>query len=154
MINIINVSTRQSKMNYQYRKSSFKFHGTKKNKNRNKYNSCLMIQNFFHLTEFCTATTSFKYFNPSDVPTKSYPHRGTRTDWSNPLLGFWYVAVFWKGTTFRGKPLIFSTRWGKIYGWWCCWRPVTSPNMVAILNRVKTPRTGNVLCMTCSLIPK
>ena len=57
-------------------------------KNRNKYNSCWKIQNYFQLTEFCTATTSFKYFNPSDVPAKSYPHLGTWAGWSNPLLEF------------------------------------------------------------------
>ena len=32
-----------------------------------------------------------------------------------------------------GKPLIFSTRSGIFYGWWRCWRSVTSPKMVAIL---------------------
>ena len=36
-----------------------------------------MIQNFFQLTDVCTATTSLKYFNPSDVPAKLYPNRGT-----------------------------------------------------------------------------
>ena len=102
MINIINVSTRRSKMNYQYRKSFLKFHGTKK-KNKDKYNSCLMIQNFFHLTEFCTATTSFKYFNPSDVPAKSYPHRGTRVGWWNPLLEFLICCSILKRHYFQRK---------------------------------------------------
>ena len=37
-----------------------------------------------------------------------------------------YVAVFKDDFTFSGKPLIFLTRWGIFYGWWCCWRPVTN----------------------------
>ena len=44
-----------------------------------------------------------------------------------------YVAVFRNDFTFSGKPLIFSTRWGIFYGWWRCWRTVTSLTMVAIL---------------------
>ena len=47
-----------------------------------------MIQNFFHLTEFCTATTSFKYFNPSDVPTKSYPPPWYKDGLIEPLARF------------------------------------------------------------------
>ena len=44
---------------------------------------------------------------------------------------FWYLFDF----TFSAKPvLIFLTRWGIFYGWWHCWRPVTSPTMVAILD--------------------
>ena len=42
-------------------------------KNKDKYNSCLMIQNFFHLTDFCTATTSFKYFKPFGRTSKIIP---------------------------------------------------------------------------------
>ena len=48
-------------------------------------------------------------------------------------LAFLYVAIFRNGFALSGKPLIFSTRWGIFYGWWRCWRSVTSPNMVAIL---------------------
>ena len=51
----------------------------------------------------------------------------------DPPLNFWYVAVFRNDFAFSGKPLVFCTRWGIFYGWWCCWRSVTSPNMVAIL---------------------
>ena len=50
-----------------------------------------------------------------------------------PPLGFWYVAIFQNGFAFSRKPLIFFRRWGIFYGWWRCWRSVTSPNMVAIL---------------------
>ena len=50
-----------------------------------------------------------------------------------PHRSFWYVAVLWNDFTFSGKPLIFLTRWGIFYGWWCCWRLVTSLTMVAIL---------------------
>ena len=47
-----------------------------------------------------------------------------------PPRSFWYLFDF----TFSAKPvLIFLTRWGIFYGWWHCWRPVTSPKMVAIL---------------------
>ena len=42
-------------------------------KNKEKYNSCLMIQTFFHLKEFCTATTSFKYFKPFGRTSKIIP---------------------------------------------------------------------------------
>ena len=51
---------------------------------------------------------------------------------------FWcYVAVFRNGVTFSGKPLIFLTRWGIFYVWGRCWKPVTSPTMVAIFNFTK-----------------
>ena len=65
---------------------------------------------------------------------KSYPHRGTGvgSGW-NPLRSFRYVSVFWNDFTFSGKPLIFLTKRGIFYGWWRCWRPVTSPTMVAIV---------------------
>ena len=55
----------------------------------------------------------------------------------DPPLSFWYVAVFRNDFAFSGKPLVFCTRWGIFYGWWCCWRSVTSPNMVAILDFIK-----------------
>ena len=102
MINIINVSIRRSKMNYQYRKSFLKFHGTKK-KTKDKYNSCLMIQNFFHLTEFCTATTPFNILNPSDVPAKSYPHRRTRAGLMEPLVRVFYMLQYLKRHYFQWK---------------------------------------------------
>ena len=41
----------------------------------------------------------------------------------------YFEAIF----AFTEKPLIFLTRWGVFYEWWRCWRPVTSPTMVAIL---------------------
>ena len=46
---------------------------------------------------------------------------------------FLYVVVFRNDFTFNGKHLIFLARGGIFYGWWRCWRPVTSPTMVAIL---------------------
>jgi len=49
----------------------------------------------------------------------------------------WYVAVFSNDFTFSGNPLIFLIRWDIFYGWWRCWRPVTSPTMVAILDSAK-----------------
>ena len=50
-----------------------------------------------------------------------------------PPYNFWCVAVFRNDFAFSGKTLIVSTRWGMFYGWWRCWRPVTSLTMVAIL---------------------
>ena len=43
---------------------------------------------------------------------------------------------------YSGKPLIFLTRWGIFKGWWLCWRPVTSPTMVAILAFTKNKKSG------------
>ena len=57
--------------------------------------------------------------------------QGERVD-GTPPRSFWYVAVFRNDFAFSGKPMIFSTRWSIIYGWWRCWRPVTSPTMKAI----------------------
>ena len=54
-----------------------------------------------------------------------------------PPERFWYVAVFWSDFAFSGKRLICSTTWGIFYGWWRCWRPVTSPTMVANLDFTK-----------------
>ena len=77
-----------------------------------------------------------------------------------PPWRFWYGAVFWNSFTFSGKPLIFLTRWGIFKGWWLCWRPVTSPTMVGILefskirNKVKTVRNGNFLCFTWKITHK
>ena len=49
-----------------------------------------------------------------------------------PPKSFWYVAVFRSDFVFTEKPLIFLTRCGIFYECWRCWRPVTSPTMVAI----------------------
>ena len=57
---------------------------------------------------------------------------GGAVDGSFPRC-FLYVAVFRNDFAFGGKPLIFLTRWGIFYGWWHCWRSVTSLTMVAIL---------------------
>ena len=62
----------------------------------------------------------------------SYPHRSTTEGGGDgtPPRSFWYLFDF----TFSAKPVsIFLTKWGIFYGWWHCWRPVTSPTMVAIL---------------------
>ena len=66
---------------------------------------------------------------------KVKPHCGTRggVEGIHPSLSFWYVTVLRNDFALSEKPLIFSTRWGIFYGWWCCWRSVTSSNMVAIL---------------------
>ena len=99
--------------------------------------------------------------NPrSDVHTNSYPHRGTRGrgGW-NPSQSFLKVEVFQNNIALSRKPLIFLTRWGMFYGWSRCWRPVTSPTMVAILdfirnrNPVKTARTV-IFCLKWKITHK
>ena len=62
------------------------------------------------------------------------PTKGGR-GWMEPLPGVFDMlcTVFWSDFTFSGKPLIFLTRWSIFCGWWRCWRPMTSPTMVAIL---------------------
>ena len=54
-----------------------------------------------------------------------------------PARSFWCIAVFRNDFTLSRKPLIFLTRLGIFYGCWHCWRPVTSPTMVAISNFTK-----------------
>ena len=44
-----------------------------------------------------------------------------------------YRAQLLNANISQSKPLIFLTRSGIFYGWWRCWRPVTSPTMVTIL---------------------
>ena len=51
-----------------------------------------MIQNFFQLTDVCTATTS----STSDVPAKSYPNRGTWARVSDMLQYFQWHYFQWK----------------------------------------------------------
>ena len=85
------------------------------------------------------------------IPPSWYKGGGDGT----PPRSFWYLLVFRNDFTFGGKPLISSTRWGIFYGWCRCWRPVTSPTMVAILSawilprirsQVKTARNGDFFC--------
>ena len=52
-------------------------------------------------------------------------------DGASPPLGIRYVAIFRNNFALNGKPWIFFL--GIFYGWWRCWRSLTSPNMVAIL---------------------
>ena len=54
-----------------------------------------------------------------------------------PARSFWCIAVFRNDFTLSRKPLIFLTRLSIFYGCWHCWRPVTSPTMVAISNFTK-----------------
>ena len=87
-------------------------------------------------------------------------HKGGGVD-GTPPRSFWYVAVFRNDLAFSGKSLIFLKRFGILYGWWRCWRPVTSPTMVAFLaaifdllrirNQLKTARNGNFLCLKWTL---
>ena len=78
----------------------------------------------------------FDYLTPSEIQENSYPHCGTKggggVDGTSTLLGFLICCNFLKNNfALSGKPWIFF--FGIFYGWWCCWRSLTSPNMVAIL---------------------
>ena len=55
--------------------------------------------------------------------------------WWTPL-GFRYVTIFWKDSTFIRKPVMCSTRWGTYYGLPRCWVAVTSFKMAAILGAI------------------
>ena len=87
------------------------------------------------------------------IPPPWYGGGGDRT----PPRSFWYVAVFRNDFTFSGKPLIFLTRWSIFYGWWRCWKPVTSTTMVSnlaaililprIRNQAKPARNRNFLAL-------
>ena len=67
--------------------------------------------------------------------------------WWNPFPKFLICCSILKPFAFSGKPVI-STRWAIFYGWWHCWRPVTSqkwlpsrsPSWIlsSIRNQVKT----------------
>ena len=59
-------------------------------------------------------------------------YKGGRGVDGTPPRSFWYVAVFWNDFSFSGKPLIFLTRWGIVYGRWWCWGSLTSPITAAI----------------------
>ena len=61
---------------------------------------------------------------------------GAGVGWWSPSLEF-LIWCSLKDFTFSGKPLIFSKKWGEFYGLWHCWRPVTSSNMVAVLDFTK-----------------
>ncbi|CAH3038827.1 unnamed protein product [Porites evermanni] len=51
-----------------------------------------------------------------------------------------------EGLLFQNRtPLILSTRRGIFYGWWRCWRSVTSPNMVFTANSDRYTVVKNVL---------
>ena len=65
-----------------------------------------------------------------------YKGGGAGVGWWSPSLEF-LIWCSLKDFTFSGKPLIFSKKWGEFYGLWHCWRPVTSSNMVAILDFTK-----------------
>ena len=78
------------------------------------------------------------YINPRTytqihTPTVVQGVGGGGWGWWNPSPEFLICCSILNNFTFSGKPLMFLTRWGIFYGWWRCWRPVTSPTMVAIL---------------------
>ena len=86
-----------------------------------------------HSKESVTSDYSERKKNRKQLPlihTPAVVKRGGGGGGGTPPRSFWYLFDF----TFSAKPvLIFLTRWGIFYGWWHCWRPVTSPKMVAIL---------------------
>ena len=106
----------------------------------------------------------FLLINPRTYTQQTHPHRSTRGGgglMEPSPLGFWYVALyvlFRNGFAFSEKPLIFSTRGGIFYGWWWCWRSVTSPNtwspcwiLSSITSQVKKVRINNFLRLTCKI---
>ena len=68
-------------------------------------------------------------------------YKGGGGGW-NPSTEFLICCSILKHLTFSGKSLIFLTRGSIFYGWWRCWRPVTSPTMVAILDFTENWKTG------------
>ena len=74
-------------------------------------------------TAYVTEIINHRTFTQIHTPTVV---QGRGVD-GTPPRSFWYVAVFRNVFAFSKKPLIFLTRWGIFYGWWRCWRPVTSP---------------------------
>ena len=79
-----------------------------------------------------------------------------------PLRSFWFVAVFWNGFTFSGKPWIFLTR--SFMGSCAAgglWRhqqgsPSWPPSWILprIRNQAKTARNSNFLCFTWKITHK
>ena len=84
----------------------------------------ISLRNIRHQRYLVLDKVQYMVFQPLDLHTTE--QRGGR-GLMEPPLGFCFVAIFdlWY--------FIFSTTWGIFYGWWSCWRSVTSPNMVAIL---------------------
>ena len=74
------------------------------------------------------------------ITDKSWGRGGGGSAW-NPSPEFLICCTILK-RFYSGKPLIFLTRWGISKGWWLCWRPVTSPTMVAILAFTKNKKSG------------
>ena len=61
-----------------------------------------------------------KYINPwtyIHIHTATVVQGGVHDPTPPPPESFWYVAVFRNDFTFSGKPLIFSTIRGILYGW-------------------------------------
>ena len=72
-----------------------------------------------------------------------YPHRGTmgREGGGGGWLGLLDPSPI-SILPSVGKPSTFSTTRSIFYAWWRCWRPVTSPNIVAILYFFKNWKSG------------
>ena len=71
--------------------------------------------------------------------------------WMRPLPAVFDMLQYFETILpLSGNPLISLPKWGIFHDWWRCWKPVTSPTMVAILsaswilprirNQVKTAR--------------
>ena len=73
----------------------------------------------------------------ADIHYMQYKHSSFQKAFSEKKIQTVIYYRIWNDFAFSGKPLIFLTRWGIFYGWWRCWRPVTSPTMVAILDFTK-----------------
>ena len=66
-----------------------------------------------------------------------YPYRGTRGVMGPLPRGFDMLQYLGQILPSFESLWYFRIRWGIFYGWSRCWRPVTSPNMVAILDFTK-----------------
>ena len=62
---------------------------------------------------------------------------GAGVYWWNPSLEFLICCSISKRFYLQWKAFDFLEKWGQFFALWRCWRPVTSPNMVAILDFTK-----------------
>ena len=77
-------------------------------------------------TAYVTEIINHRTFTQINTPTVV---QGRGGGWNPPGVfdTLQYFETFLSIFAFSKKPLIFLTWWGIFYGWWRCWRPVTSP---------------------------
>ena len=80
--------------------------------------------------------------------------------WWNSSPEFLICCSISKRFCLRWKASDLLNKIRYIYGWWRCWRPLTLPTMVAILdfprirNQVTIEINGNLLCLICKITHK